>query len=365
MGNQSCVRVLHIIDGLGSGGAESFLMNMYRNIDREKIQFDFLLRSEVNIYKDELEMMGSTVYVTPSFPKHFIKNYFETKKFLKEHKYEIIHIHANALLYLTALILAKKEGIKCRIMHSHSISTKYPILKIIHNFNKNLLHFWATDYWACSEDAGKWMFKKQYLHIKNSTDLDKFKFNKQKRESVRKELGIDDDVFVIGHIGRFLPVKNHSFILSVFKEILKNNINSKLVLVGEGEDFDKVKEKVNQLGLTDNVLFLGVRKDIDRVLNAFDVFLFPSLYEGLGIVLVETQANGIPSFISDVIPEDVWVSSCVHPISLQESTKVWAKTIIETNYERQNVIKELRDAGFDVKSEAKKMESYYIEALNR
>ena len=365
MENQSCVRVLHVIDGLGSGGAESFLMNMYRNIDREKVQFDFLLRSEDNIYKDELEKMGSKVYVTASFPKHFIKNYFETKKFLKEHKYEIIHIHANALLYLTALILAKKEGVKCRIVHSHSISTKYPVLKIIHNFNKNLLHFWATDYFACSEDAGKWMFKKQYLHIKNSTDLDKFKFNRQKRECVREELGIDEDVFVIGHIGRFLPVKNHSFILSVFKEILENNVKSKLILVGEGENFDEVKEKVNELGLTDNVLFLGVRKDIDRVINAFDVFLFPSLYEGLPMVLVESQANGITSFISDVIPKDVLVSSCVHPMSLQESPKVWAKTIIETNYERQNVIRELSEAGFDIKSEAKKLESYYVEALNR
>ena len=226
MKNQSCVRVLHIINGLGSGGAESFLMNMYRNIDREKIQFDFLLRSEENMYKDELEKMGSKVYVTASFPKHFMKNYCETKKFLKEHKYEVIHVHANALLYLTALILAKKEGVKCRIVHSHSISAKYPVLKIIHNFNKNLLHFWATDYLACSEDAGKWMFKKQYTHIKNSTDLDKFRFNRRKRECVREELGIDEDVFVIGHIGRFLPVKNHSFILSVFKSIIANTFLS-------------------------------------------------------------------------------------------------------------------------------------------
>ena len=142
-------------------------------------------------------------------------------------------------------------------------------------------------------------------------------------------------------------------------------MESKLILVGEGETFDEVKQKVTEMGLTDYVLFLGVRKDIDRVINAFDVFLFPSLYEGLGMVLIESQANGITSFISDVIPKDVLVSSCVHPISLQESPKVWAKTIMETNYERQNVIKELSKAGFDIKTEAKKLESYYVEALNR
>ena len=215
------IRVLHVITGLGSGGAESMLMNWYRNIDRDVVQFDFLLRSQENIYADEIEKLGGRVFYTAEFPKKYFENKKQTKKFFKEHatEYSAIHVHCNALLYVNVFSIAKKHGIKNRIIHSHSTKTKNKLFEIIHKINKKKIHKLANGFFACSKEAGEWAFNKKisYEIIYNGIDIHRFKYSNEFREEIRKELAIEDK-FVIGHVGRFLDVKNHAFLLEVFKK---------------------------------------------------------------------------------------------------------------------------------------------------
>ena len=364
MENQEVVRVLHILTGLSNGGAESFIMNMYRNIDRSKVQFDFLLRSNENCFKDELEKMGSRVYTTASFPRHFIRNALQTSRFFKEHHFDIVHVHANALLYTYALSCAKKNGVKCRIIHSHSSAIVYAQLLPIHNANKYRIQKLATDFFACSDVAGKWMFPGRYTLVRNAIDLPAFAFCEQKRVQFRERLGIKSDEFVLGHVGRFAETKNHVFLVDVFYELLKYRKNSKLVLVGEGELMPKIKERVQQLDLSDQVVFLGARKDVADIINAFDVFVFPSIYEGLGIVIIEAQANGVPAICSDAVPDQAIIGSAVTKLSLASGAKVWADYILNTELQRVQLMDRLQAAGYDVRAEAKKLQEYYLSKVN-
>lgn len=281
------IRVLHIITGMGYGGAEAFIMNMYRNIDRKKVQFDFLLRSNQMIYGDELEKMGSNVYYTASIPKHFVKNYFQTVRFFKEHKYSIIHVHANALLYTSALKIAKRAGVKCRVMHSHNASLFYSKTKPIHMHNKKRIERLATHYFACSDSAGKWMFNGDYSIIRNGIDTKRFAYNEDSRRRIRRELNIPDDAFVLGHTGHLTYVKNQMFAIDVLSEIHKAGKKAYLVLVGEGDAENELKQFANQKAVNDYVVFTGGRTDIPDLLSAFDLFVFPSIYEGLGISVLE------------------------------------------------------------------------------
>lgn len=354
------VRVLHVITGMGSGGAEAFIMNMYRNIDRTKVQFDFLLRSNENIYKDEINNLGGRIYTTASFPKHIIRNTLQVKRFFKEHKYKIIHVHGNALMYMTALKEAKHAGVPCRIMHSHSTSLRYRGLTSLHNHRKANLGKWATDNFACSEDAGKWMFSGEYKVINNAIDVEKFEFNINKRNEMRKQLGIGEDTFVVGHIGRFLEVKNHKFLLETFSEIVKHKKDAVLVLVGNGKLEQEVKESVIKKGLEKKVFFLGERRDVPDLLSGMDVFVFPSLYEGLPIVTIEAQANGLQVICSDAIPNGAIISPCIRKLPLEIGAIEWAKKIIELDIERIDTQKLISDAGFDIKVEEKKLQDFYL-----
>lgn len=353
------VRVLHVLTGLSSGGAESFIMNMYRNIDRNMVQFDFLLRSNVNIFRDELEQMGSQVYITDSFPGHFIKNAIQTSSFFKKHHYDIIHVHANALLYTWALICAKRDGVKCRIIHSHNAAMAHMILLPIHKWNKRRICGLATDFFACSDDAGRWMFPEKYTVIPNAIDLHAFSFNQNKREEVRKRLGIGENELVLGHIGRFAKQKNHTFLLDIFSEVAKKRPDSRLVLVGDGELRQEIEEKALRLNLKDRVLFLGARADVADIVNCFDVFVFPSIYEGLGIVVIEAQANGLCVISSEAVPDQA-VFSDIQRLSIQENAAFWAGQILQTDIRRKNVADALTAAGFDVQNAALKLQEFYL-----
>ena len=358
--NKPPVRVLHVLTGLTAGGAESFIMNMYRQIDRRKIQFDFLLRSNDNIYKEELESMGSRVYITDAFPRHFVKNMFQTAAFFKKHDYSIIHVHANALLYTYALTCAKKASIKCRIIHSHNSAMAHMRLLPLHNANKKKIYNLATDYFACSDDAGRWMFAGDFKVIPNAIDLRAFAFDKQMRKSVRQNLGIGEDDFVIGNIGRFTPQKNHAFLLDIFSEVVKRKPNAKLLLLGDGELRGDVEEKAVNLQLQDRVIFLGSRKDVADIINAFDIFVFPSTYEGLGIVLIEAQANGIYSVCSDVVPNQAILTAYVKKLPLSDDASVWASHILNVDPTRNDVADTLAQAGYDIRSAAKNLQEFYL-----
>lgn len=358
--NNKPVRVLHVLTGMTTGGAESFIMNMYRNMDRGKVQFDFLLRSAENVYKEELEKMGSRIYVTASFPKHFIQNALQTAGFFRVHRYDIIHVHANALLYTIALSCARRSGVKCRIIHSHNSAMALMWLLPIHNVNKKRIHRLATDFFACSEDAGKWMFDGEFTVVHNAIDLDAFAYDAQKRRYLREELGIGEQDLVIGHVGRFAAQKNHSFLIDIFAEVVKARPESKLVLLGDGELRGAMEDKVRKLNLSDRVLFLGARKDVADLVNVFDLFVFPSLYEGLAIVALEVQANGLPVICSDKVTDQTLFGARKHKLSLDEDVATWAKYILSVDTARQNLRSTLTEAGYDIRKEAQRLQRFYL-----
>lgn len=354
------IRVLHILTGLSSGGAESFIMNMYRNMDRTKVQFDFLLRRGENSYREELEKMGSRVYHTAQWPRCFLKNMLQTSRFFKEHPYSIVHIHANALLYMYALKCAKKSGVPCRIVHSHNSAMLYPWLLPLHRMNRKKISKWATDNLACSDDAGRWMFLEPYTIFHNAIDLTAFQYDDTKRMALREQLGIREDEFVVGHIGRFSKQKNHEFLVDVFHEVVKKRSNSRLVLIGEGPLRERIVKKIQGLGLEERVLFLGARKDVADLINLFDLFVFPSTYEGLGTVLIEAQANGLPVVCSDVISNQAILDPETNQLPLSASAQQWASVILQRNTDRKSLTARLKAAGFDIIEEAKRLQAFYL-----
>lgn len=357
------IRVLHVIDGMGSGGAEAFIMNLYRNIDRTKVQFDFLLRNKEDMHFDEIQSLGGRIFMTAPFPRHAWQNYIETRAFFAKHEeYAIIHVHGNALIYMTALFLAKRAGVPCRIMHSHNTQARKPVYRLIHECNKLFIHRLATAQLSCSETAGEWMFNgHSYTVVNNGIDVKEYLYNKSDREEIRKEFQLDGK-FVVGHVGRFLHSKNHTFLLDIFSEIHKQNRLAVLLLIGTGPLEEEIRKKVNLLGLDDAVIFAGVRSDVNKILQAMDIFLFPSVFEGLGIVTVEAQAAGLHTIVSEAVPKEAFLSEVIEYVSLSAPKEEWAEKVLryQQGYERPNTFEQLRDAGYDIESVAKEMEHFYI-----
>lgn len=358
------IRVLHVLNGLGSGGTEAFIMNVYRAIDREKVQFDFLVRSTENsAHEEEVRRLGGNIYVTPEFPRHFLKNKKAVKKFFQQHanEYSAVHVHANALMYVEPLKAAKKAGVKTVIVHSHSNQAVNPLYTILHAVNKKRIGKWITHSFACSKAAGEWMFNKSFTVVNNGINLKKFTFSQEKREEIRTALKIDD-AFVIGHVGRFVPVKNHAFLLEIFEEVKKLRTGAKLLLVGDGELLKSVQESVKQKNLTDDVIFTGAVSNVQDYLQAMDVFLLPSKYEGAPVALIEGQASGLPCVVSENVPSDVALSDLVVSLSLETSPNEWAKSILEVSLKivRQSRYKDFEEKGYAVESTAQFLQEIYL-----
>ena len=269
------------------GGVESVVMNYYRNIDKEKIQFHFLCDEDsTDIPYQEIEKLGGKVIIIPPYQKLF-KYQKELYRVFKENNYKIVHSHINALSVFP-LRIAKKAKIPVRIAHSHTTSNKKEWKRnLIKNILRPLSKLYANNYFACTEYAGKWLFGKKVVErkelnvINNAIDLKKFEFNENTREDLRKELGIKEDVLVIGHVGRFMKQKNHDFLIDIFNELIKKNDNSILILIGQGPLLNDMKQKVRDLKIEDKVKFMGQVTDVEKYYNIMDVFLFPSIYEGL------------------------------------------------------------------------------------
>ena len=269
------------------GGVESVVMNYYRNIDKSKVQFHFICDEDsTDIPYDEIEKLGGKVIVVPPYQKLF-KYQKELYKIFKENNYKIVHSHINALSVFP-LRIAKKAGVPIRIAHSHSTSNKKEWKKnLIKDVLRPFSKIYANQFFACTEHAGKWLFGKKVLErkelnvINNAIDLKKFEFNEKIREDLRKELGIKEDTIVIGHIGRFMRQKNHEFLIDVFNELYKKNQNTVLILIGQGPLLNEIKQKVRNLNIEDKIKFIGQITDVERYYNIMDVFVFPSIYEGL------------------------------------------------------------------------------------
>lgn len=355
------LRVLQVVTYMGRGGLETMIMNYYRNIDRSKIQFDFLVhRQEEAAYDKEILSLGGHIYHMPVL-NPFSKAYFKSlDNFFKEHKYDIVHSHLDCMSAYP-LKIAQKNGVSVRIAHSHNKSQdknlKYPI-KLL---SKRLIPKYATHLFACGKEAGDWMFNgKPYTILNNAIDAQIYVYNERVRDEVRKELNLTNDNLVVGHVGRFNPQKNHSFIIDVFNAVYEKNKNARLVLVGSGDGQQAIEDKVKRLGLSDAVLFLGSRGDVNRVLQAMDVFLFPSLYEGLGIAVIESQAAGLPCIISDNVPSECMKTDRVFRYSLREPVDFWADKIFEAlKISKKDTLSEIIASGFDIKENSRKLEDFY------
>ena len=272
------------------------------------------------------------------------------------------------LYYIFPLFFAKIIQIPNRIIHSHNSDDEIKISffrKILININKILMHFSVTDYWACSEIAGKWMFKnRNFRVIHNAINVSDFVYNESIRQKVRTKLGLLKNEFVIGHVGRFSYQKNHDFLIDVFNEVHRRLPEAVLILIGDAvEDelyLNKAKQKVKELNLVENVRFLGIRNDVPDLMQAMDCFILPSRFEGLPLVGIEAQTSGLWCYFSDVITNEIRITDLTNFISLNNSPEIWAKKIIKNkNYKRRDASKEIIKAGYDINIEIKKMQKFY------
>lgn len=361
------IRILHIVPNMQQGGLENIIMNIYRNIDRNKVQFDFLVHYKKKcFFDDEINKLGGNIYrFTFREDNNIIKYIMQLKKFFKEHdEYNIVHSHMPSLAYIH-LGIAKKYKIKCRIVHCHEASYlktfKGYLKKICFRFAK----YNANKYWACSTEAGKYLFNDRAFEIiPNSIDIDRFRFNKDERDRTRKKLNIENKL-VIGHIGRFNLEKNHKFLVEIFVKIQKINTNSILLLIGTGELEKKIRSMVVQLGISDKVKFLGVCKDVEKLYNAMDIFVMPSYFEGLPVTGVEAQASGLKCIFSDTITNEVAVTDLSKFISLDENIDYWVSDILNANVHERGIYGNiLAETMYNIKKLAVELEEKYL-AMNK
>lgn len=361
------LRILHAVVNMNRGGAETLIMNLYRNIDRSKVQFDFLTCKE-GVFDSEILSMGGKIhripYVTDVGHAGYVRelNLF----FQRNTNYKIVHSHMDKM---SGLILraAEKVKIPVRIAHSHSTKSEGGLpSKIYKWYVGNYIKHYANHQYACSNAAGNWLFTDKFKEIfvlKNGIDLEKFQFSSDVRNQIRNELQLDEASVVLGHVGRFSFPKNHLFLLEVFDDLIKFLPNSKLVLVGEGTLKPKIEEKIRNLQLEENVILLGVRDDVHLILQALDLFVFPSLFEGLPVTLIEAQGAGLPCVISDSITEEVDMGiGLIQYLSL-DNKKIWIESILNVvNRKSSRIITEntFNQRGYNIRKTAELTQDTYI-----
>lgn len=359
-------RILHVFGTLNRGGAETLVMNIYRNIDRSKIQFDFVVHhEEEGAYEEEVRKLGGKIYRVPNYKG---TNHFAYKKawdkLLKNHpEYKIIHCHKESIV---ALVMdeAKKNG-RIAIAHSHN-TQNIPGFKgkVMDVLNKNVDA--KADYrFACSVDAGYWMFgrDKDFIVIDNGIEVEKFTYNPDIRAKIREKLGFSDKK-VLGHIARFNKQKNHSFLIDIFTDLIKEDDNYLLVLAGVGDLKDEIEKKVKTLGIEDKVIFLGSIGYVNKLLQAIDIFILPSLYEGLAVSTIEAQAAGLKCLLADTIDRNSKITDLVEFIPIDGGTRPWIEEIHKAlPYQREDTSEMIKKAGFDIRETAEKLSEFYLNLI--
>lgn len=369
------IRILQCVTIMNRNGLENRLMDIYRNIDRSIIQFDFMTnRTEAGEFDEEITRLGGKVYhMSKIAPKSFFKYIAELKRFFEDHpEYKIVHSHLNTLS-TWPLLMAKRAGVPVRIAHSRNASMDRNIKMLYKAFSRLFINGQATDRFACSKSAGIWLFGKKQVEkesfhvIPNAVQLDRFLYSEEKRQKMRNELGMTENELAIVCVARFSPQKNHAYLLKIFKEIKQKKQNSKLYLVGQGELEADIRNQIKALGLEASVVFLGSRSDVGDVLTAMDGFLFPSFYEGFGTVIIEAQCSALPMVASDTIPAETKLCDCVQFASIKEEPVVWADkllSLIEENHRKDNSVL-IRENGYDIRQSYTWMQQFYLEKLDK
>ncbi len=356
------------------GGVESFLKNYYVHMDRESVQFDFLCNSYNPIaYEEEFQALGGKTIHFPPRHSHPIGFRHKLEQFFKEYakEYAAIWVNVNSLANIDYLKLAKKYGIEKRIIHSHNSENMDSGLMgklrgILHRQNKKKLAKWATDFWACSEGAAKFFYDdREAVVIHNAIDLERMSFSETKRKEFRDKLGVSEECIVVGNVGRLHFQKNQAFLLEIFAEYVKLQPTARLVLVGQGEDEAMLREKTDALGLSDSVIFTGVQYDIQGYMCAFDVYAFPSVFEGLGLVGLEAEANGLPVLAAErVIPTEIQLLSNFAFLPLEETKEAWAAKLdaqrqLGRIQDTEQIHQAFLKAGYDIRTEVNKLQERF------
>lgn len=360
-------RILQVVTIMNRGGLETMLMNYYRKLDHSKIQFDFMThRYHRGDYDDEIERLGGRIYRMPRIiPGNYYKYFRQLEEFFELHtEYKVVHAHINENSGFV-LRTARKKGIPCRIAHSHLAALNLDYKLPFRWYGRFHLKKNSNCYFACSMDAGRWLFGLSSLRngevtvLNNAVDIEQFRYNENVRNKMRAALDINNEL-VIGHVGRFNEQKNHHFLIDIFYHLQKIKKDSILLLIGEGYLMNEIKEKVKMLGLENNIKFLGMREDISDLMQAMDLFLFPSLFEGLPVVLVEAQAAGLPCITSTGVTMEANLCEKVQFINLNDSPKDWAVKILSSSLERQNNYEKLSKKGYDVGKNVQQLMNLYL-----
>ena len=371
---QEPIRVLQVVGRMDRGGIETMIMNLYRHIDREKVQFDFLAHyGREAAYNDEIRALGGRIYEMPALKDdthvyywRFFSYIKALHRFFKEHReYKIVHGHMTntASIYMP---IAKKYGVTCRISHSHSTKGKAGHQGVVTDILQKSIYRHATDMFACSEAAKHWFYSDELISsgkvqlLANAVDAERFRFRPEKREQMRQELGLGDHL-VVACIGRFRPEKNQIFLMDVLKEMLNIRQDVTFMFVGDGPCEDAVKEKAKTYGIEDHARFLGLRSDVPELLQAADVFVLPSLWEGMPVTAIEAQASGLHCVVSEGLTEEMNALGMVEYLSLEAPHKNWANALIAAaSKPRHDTYQQIIDSGFDINTTAPWLQNFYL-----
>lgn len=372
------IKVLFFMYSIGNaGGIQEMTIKWMKKIDREKVHIDILSYNNVrpDNFIERVKELGGNVYVIESYQDKgmFFKSLQQTYSFFKEHHYDILHAHSSSKAVFV-LHAAKRAGVKVRILHSHAtqfvMTGKFPLL--VARIFKKPAKWLTTNYMACSPEAGDFLFgeeerRRNNLFVAhNGIDTTEFSPSDEIRRTKRTELFGDGDYFVVGHVGRFMPQKNHTFLMDIFKAVSELNPSVRFVCVGGGELEEQIHQKAEDLGLSDKIVFTGVRNDVKDLMQAFDLMVMPSLFEGLPVAGVEAQAVGTPVLFADTITKDAPILPMSDFMSLDDSPMEWAKKIV--SYMKlsriDNPHKYIREKGYDIVMETKRLEDFYFSLVN-
>lgn len=368
------MKILQIGLGNNPGGMEAFVMNYYRVLAKKGVIFDFVSMYGGIAYEEEIRALSGQVFCVPNVKKDYFGYVRAMKALLREGDYDGVHVNMLSAANILPLKLAKQAGVGAIFAHSHNSSAPGLLRKAMDACNKPLIGRYATKKLACSKKAGIWLFgsrawdRGEVTLVQNAIDVQKYAYSPENRRRIRKELGLAEEDFVIGHVGRFQVQKNHQGVLEIFRAVAKREKRAKLLLVGEGELQERIRGLAEEFGLLDRVIFGGVRKDVEALLSAMDVFLFPSLFEGLPFTLVEAQANGLPCVISQVITREAVVSpETVKALELEAEPELWSAAVCsffgQKREDSEIIQKRLKDAHFDIQGEGERLFRLYQQAL--
>ena len=369
---EQVVRILQVLGSLEIGGAEVMIMNLYRQIDRSQVQFDFVIHTtEHCFFEDEISWLGGRIFRVPRFSGFNILQYMQTwKVFFQSHpEYQIIHSHvaSSSALHLG---IAKQFNLYT-IAHSHSVKMFHGVKGMMDKVFSFPTRWIANHFFACSKTAGQARFgnkivdSNKFKVIKNALDVNRLGYSPDTRETYRKQLNLDGK-FVVGHVGRFDAMKNHDFLIRLFSLVHERQPNAVLVLIGDGEQRATIETLIKRFALEDAVKLLGTRSDVVELLQAMDVFVFPSIAEGLGISVIEAQATGLPCIVSSCVPEDVRITGLVKFLDLKDPMEMWVEAILQyvNGHKRSSHIEALTNHGYDVVATAEYLQAFYLNAIN-